>query len=589
MFARHTATLSRAAFASTPRVCPTAERLLVLPSTIIVRGLERRIATPCALGPAQDELASVLSPPLEADVSAPIEDLPDVVTTGMSDEAKKKIARAQRRRWKDPELRHRVKEKLKGRTPWNKGRSLSEEHKAKIAAARTGRPVSQKVRTKLSKLKAGKTLAPEARRKVSAALAGKPKSTAHREAIAAAQRKRHAAARVLKAIELHYREEYDSVPAWGRGRPSNAKVMAAAVGPSASLVDASGAVAGPRGGVMTMAVGGGGRGGGGGGVGPVRRGGAAKKQDRPTVSAVVDEYTGMLREYRALQEELKPWTSAFVTQHGRKPRLADVEHTGIQWLIARYKKYLVIREHVLSSTPSLRNRIGSARPTDAEAQASINNINAARPAAGAGASRGVPNITGGSGMSTVPTNINSVPSSASSAAAAKLRMTAALKYRAGAAKNGAQLTGSIDEGPSTASEAAAAAAARPTPPAASDTAAPWESVASHDEDDDADSPLRQVEKTLRDMAAAEERAQSPEGGAGSAPAAVRPGDGLEAARAKLMAGQEAKGPGARRANKALQAAMEYRKQRASEVASRAAAAAAQAAKPKEAQSARVGT
>lgn len=35
-----------------------------------------------------------------------------------------------------------------------------------------------------------------------------------------------------------------------------------------------------------------------------------------------------LREYRALQGELAPWTSAFLNKHARKPRLADVEGTG---------------------------------------------------------------------------------------------------------------------------------------------------------------------------------------------------------------------------------------------------------------------
>ena len=40
-------------------------------------------------------------------------------------------------------------------------------------------------------------------------------------------------------------------------------------------------------------------------------------------------YRNQLREYRALQEELTPWTHAFQERHGRKPRLSDVEHTGV--------------------------------------------------------------------------------------------------------------------------------------------------------------------------------------------------------------------------------------------------------------------
>lgn len=35
---------------------------------------------------------------------------------------------------------------------------------------------------------------------------------------------------------------------------------------------------------------------------------------------VVDEYMSMLREYRALQDELTPWTTAFMEQNDRKPR-----------------------------------------------------------------------------------------------------------------------------------------------------------------------------------------------------------------------------------------------------------------------------
>ena len=41
-------------------------------------------------------------------------------------------------------------------------------------------------------------------------------------------------------------------------------------------------------------------------------------------------YKSQLREYRALQEELGPWTQAFKAQHGRKPCLQDVERTGKQ-------------------------------------------------------------------------------------------------------------------------------------------------------------------------------------------------------------------------------------------------------------------
>lgn len=44
-------------------------------------------------------------------------------------------------------------------------------------------------------------------------------------------------------------------------------------------------------------------------------------------SAVMNGYKAELREFRALQEELEPWTAAFKAKHGRKPCLADVENT----------------------------------------------------------------------------------------------------------------------------------------------------------------------------------------------------------------------------------------------------------------------
>ena len=49
---------------------------------------------------------------------------------------------------------------------------------------------------------------------------------------------------------------------------------------------------------------------------------------RMTRGSVVRNYKAQLREYRALQAELAPWTAAFQGQYGRKPRLGDVELTG---------------------------------------------------------------------------------------------------------------------------------------------------------------------------------------------------------------------------------------------------------------------
>ena len=48
---------------------------------------------------------------------------------------------------------------------------------------------------------------------------------------------------------------------------------------------------------------------------------------RQLQSTVLGSYKAELREFRALQEELQPWTDAFKEQHARKPTLADVQAT----------------------------------------------------------------------------------------------------------------------------------------------------------------------------------------------------------------------------------------------------------------------
>lgn len=88
-----------------------------------------------------------------------------------------------------------------GRPPWNKGRTMSEETRQKISVAKRNRTVSKDVRRKMSASHKGKTHTAATSALLSEKLSGRPKSTAHRMAIAAAQRRRHAAARVLKAVE----------------------------------------------------------------------------------------------------------------------------------------------------------------------------------------------------------------------------------------------------------------------------------------------------------------------------------------------------------------------------------------------------
>lgn len=47
------------------------------------------------------------------------------------------------------------------------------------------------------------------------------------------------------------------------------------------------------------------------------------------VEQVLESFQVLLHEFRSLQQELGPWTAAFQEQHARKPRLADVERTGL--------------------------------------------------------------------------------------------------------------------------------------------------------------------------------------------------------------------------------------------------------------------
>lgn len=78
--------------------------------------------------------------------------------------------------------------------PWNKGKHISEEHRAKISKARTGVPRSEETKRKLSEAHKGKHLSEEHKRKIGDAGQGKrypPKTEETRQKISAAMRGRH--------------------------------------------------------------------------------------------------------------------------------------------------------------------------------------------------------------------------------------------------------------------------------------------------------------------------------------------------------------------------------------------------------------
>lgn len=218
-------------------------------------------------------------------------------------------------KWEDPEYRASVTASMHGKSPWNKGRSLSEETRAKMSEAKMNHKVTRTTRQKMSAARSDRPLSPEAAAIISAKLRGQPKSEEHKRNIAAAQRRRHAAIRVLKAVEFVYETSLNESD--GRSGP---------------LV-ASG----------------------------VRAQGSSKSKRRAK-SQVLGAFKSELREYRSLQEELSPWTRAFVERHGRKPSMVDVQMTGIEWLVSRYKQYIILRDRLFNESSLLRRKLNGSFP-----------------------------------------------------------------------------------------------------------------------------------------------------------------------------------------------------------------------------------
>ncbi|KAK9846760.1 hypothetical protein WJX84_009414 [Apatococcus fuscideae] len=231
-----------------------------------------------------------------------------------SADVKQRISDGMLLNWhQEPHRRLAVSEKLKGREPWNKGKVMSPETRAKMSRSHKGLKHSPAVKRKMGKAHTGLLHSAETMALISEQQWGRPKSEEHRQKIAAAQARRHAAQRVLKAVEDVHRS---------------------ASGAEGSAPASSGCPKFP----------------------------GRASDTRMTRGSVVKNYKAQLREYRALQAELAPWTAAFQGQYGHRPHLHDVEVTGITWLITKYKQYLILRERVLSDTNVLRSKLDSAAP-----------------------------------------------------------------------------------------------------------------------------------------------------------------------------------------------------------------------------------
>ncbi|XP_075263778.1 uncharacterized protein LOC142355534 [Convolutriloba macropyga] len=194
-----------------------------------------------------------------------------------------------------------------------------------MAKAKRGKTLKKSTKAKMSATHSRRGdlhHTPETRALLSAKLKGRRPTAAHRAAISSGLRRRHAAVRVLAAVEDVHRE----------------LTVAKHTGPGSSSYESA-----------------------------AKRSGGGKT---PSRNQLMNSYKAQLREYRNLQEELQPWTTAFTTKEGRKPTLEDVEATNIEWLIVRYKQYILLRDQLLRAIPAFRSKAdGDKSPTGGAAGA----------------------------------------------------------------------------------------------------------------------------------------------------------------------------------------------------------------------------
>lgn len=93
---------------------------------------------------------------------------------------------------------------IQDREIWNTGRPHDADTRLKMSEAKQGKPLPIATRRRMSSAAMGHTVSPETRAAVGDAHRGQPKSPEHRSKLAATARRRHAATRVLHAVEAVY-------------------------------------------------------------------------------------------------------------------------------------------------------------------------------------------------------------------------------------------------------------------------------------------------------------------------------------------------------------------------------------------------
>lgn len=185
--------------------------------------------------------------------------------------------------------------------PWNKGKKLSAEHRAKISAAMTGRQVRASTRRKLSELHTGRAKSDATRRKL-AAVKKAPLSEESKARISNTKKENQLATRrIVEALKME---------AVSRARA---------------------------------------------GVGGGRLGGMVG-------ASAAASFEQRLKAYRDVKEELRPWSNKFQEEHGRLPGLKDVEATQIPWLVSTYKSFMLLRLQLYQELQELREKLEPNNP-----------------------------------------------------------------------------------------------------------------------------------------------------------------------------------------------------------------------------------